>query len=223
MIIGRTRSKLISDVTIDQDIDMLTYKLTGLGAPSAQDDSLRYDRAEIRNQEIKLAADIALSKLEDTVCSKVESAAIAATYTGIIVSDVLRHSNDPIRTTTDTEYTKVKEVLLNADLPVCRLKFSLYLEAADGIGYGKIYRNGSPIGVERVQTEAPIVKYSEDFSGFLSGDLIQVYAYHSTGLKYLGVRFQQFYYSADITHIVGEELATSLDISPISITNQDPE
>jgi len=63
MIIGRTKARLISELTIDQDIPMETFKLTGLGAPAAQNDSLRYGQAEIRNNEIAAAAAIALSKL----------------------------------------------------------------------------------------------------------------------------------------------------------------
>lgn len=39
------------------------YRLTGLGAPTAQNDALRYGQAEIRNAEIAAAAAIAYSKL----------------------------------------------------------------------------------------------------------------------------------------------------------------
>jgi len=65
MLIGRTKARLISEITIDANIAMATFKLTGLGAPADQDDSLRYGRAEITNAEIAAGAAIALSKLVD--------------------------------------------------------------------------------------------------------------------------------------------------------------
>jgi len=63
MRVSRGRTYTISDITIDADIAMATYKLTGLGAPAAQNDSLRYGQAEIRNDEIAVGAAIALAKL----------------------------------------------------------------------------------------------------------------------------------------------------------------
>jgi len=65
--VTRGRTYNISDLTIDADIAMATYKLTGLGAPAAQNDSLRYAQAEIRNAEVKSDAAIAESKLALTV------------------------------------------------------------------------------------------------------------------------------------------------------------
>lgn len=85
--------------TMTGNIIMGGNKVTGLGAPTAQDHALRYGRAEIRNAEIAAAAAIAysklnltgaikaadieaaagipLTKLEDAVCSEAEASAIA--------------------------------------------------------------------------------------------------------------------------------------------------
>ncbi|GAI15256.1 unnamed protein product [marine sediment metagenome] len=74
-----------------------------------------------------------LAELENAVCSETEAddkdtAAIAAAlistedYT-YIPSEDLRNSNDAERSTEATEYVMVKEVLLNADLAGCRIKF----------------------------------------------------------------------------------------------------
>ncbi len=57
---------LLAGGTMSGNIAMGANKLTGLGAPAAQDDSLRYGRAEIRNNEIAAAAAIAYSKLNLT-------------------------------------------------------------------------------------------------------------------------------------------------------------
>lgn len=63
MRITRSKARDISEITVDQDIPMAGYSLTGLGAPGTAGDSLRYGYAEIRNQEIKTNADIVYSKL----------------------------------------------------------------------------------------------------------------------------------------------------------------
>ena len=55
---------LLTGGTMSGDIAMGTNKLTGLGAPAAQNDSLRYGQAEIRNNEIAAAAEIAYEKLD---------------------------------------------------------------------------------------------------------------------------------------------------------------
>lgn len=57
---------LLSGGTMSGNIAMGGNKVTGLGAPAAQDDALRYGRAEIRNAEIAAAAAIAYSKLNLT-------------------------------------------------------------------------------------------------------------------------------------------------------------
>lgn len=78
MRVVRTPIRIISEMTIDADIDMGGYKLTGLGSPTAQDHSVRYGRAEIRNNEINLAAGIAYSKLNLTGAVKAADIIAAA-------------------------------------------------------------------------------------------------------------------------------------------------
>ncbi|MBA7569578.1 hypothetical protein ES708_11319 [subsurface metagenome] len=57
---------LLAGGTMSGNIIMGGNKLTGLGAPAAQDDALRYNRAEIRNNEIAAGAAIAVAKLVNT-------------------------------------------------------------------------------------------------------------------------------------------------------------
>ena len=49
-------------------------------------------------------------------------AAIPAVF-GIIKGETLRNSNDTEKSTQSSTYVKLKEVLLNADLPNCTIKF----------------------------------------------------------------------------------------------------
>jgi len=96
--------------------------------------------------------------------------------TGYKVSDDLLASADTARVISNAEpYTKIKEIRI----PGCgdyRIKFDL---KGDGTwnGYGKIYKNGVAIGTQRITDSATYVTYSQDFTGLISGDLIQLYAY----------------------------------------------
>ena len=84
MRIGRSKARNISELTIDANVAMATHKLTGLGAPAAQNDSLRYGQAEIRTNEIAADAAILLTQLEDAVCSETEAATLIATHASLI-------------------------------------------------------------------------------------------------------------------------------------------
>lgn len=91
MRITRSKARVISELTIDQDIPMLGYSLTGLGAPASTNDSLRYGVAEIRNQEIKTDADIVYSKLYLTgkLLMADLATAIKNAANGLVVLDAL--------------------------------------------------------------------------------------------------------------------------------------
>ncbi|GAJ20780.1 unnamed protein product, partial [marine sediment metagenome] len=91
-------------------------------------------------------------------------------------SDVVRNSNDTQRETSSTSYVKLKEVLFNADLNACRITF----EGARCTGSAgnvklRIYKNGIAIGTEQQFVNPTFQLKSEDFTGFVSGDLIQIY------------------------------------------------
>lgn len=110
-----------------------------------------------------------------------------------IVSDVLQHSNDTSPTTTSATYVKLKEIKLATSLENCRVRF--YLEKADGVqATGRVYKNGAAIGIER-QTIS-FTTYSEDFTDFDVGDLIQIYAHSDAGGETTRVSALRFYYSA---------------------------
>ncbi|GAI03442.1 unnamed protein product [marine sediment metagenome] len=122
-----------------------------------------------------------------------------------------------------TSWTKLKEILLNAGLIACRIKFSISNEPSY-VGHGRIYKNGSPIGKDQTAVNGYATK-SEDFSGFVAGDLIQLYAKQMQPGKYVKVKNLRFYYSLSITEFGSDALDTPLPITTdptISTTNQDP-
>lgn len=140
-----------------------------------------------------------------------------------VPSDTLRNSNDAEKTTNSTSYIKLKECLLNADLPGCRIKFSL--KADSYTAYGRVYKNGVAIGTERSQGGGAATEYSEDFTGFVSGDLIQIYAKNSDVSGLTRIKDFRFYYNQMVVSLAGDTLITALSTTTdptISMTNQDP-
>jgi len=85
---------------------------------------------------------------------------------------------NPAKAVTETEYTKKKEIKLNKT-PDTTLKIYFVLNIGSGAGplYGKIYRNGSPVGTERSKSGTGAVAFTEEISGWSNGDLLQLYAY----------------------------------------------
>ena len=59
-----------------------------------------------------------------------------------------------------------------------RIKFTLVSDHNGFAAYGRIYKNGSPIGTTRSNSTTTPVQYSEDITGLVRGDLIQLYAWH---------------------------------------------
>ena len=167
-----------------------------------------------------------LNHLETQYAQAVADAVVASVERTTVASAVLRNSNDTQRSTVELVYTKKKEVLLNANLPACRIKFDMNNAVAGTTVITQIWKNGAPIGVERSSDTGEVWQtYSEDFTGFLSGNLIQIYAKTTDGAVACLVRNMRFYYDDAISKIGGISLVTPLldtEDPTISITNQDP-
>ncbi len=142
------------------------------------------------------------------------------------VSNVLENSNDADKWATAVTYAKKKEIKLNADMAFCRIKFDLEADTTSEDVFGRIYKNGVAIGTERTRngTGGVYETFTEDFAGFVSGDLIQIYIRTSVVLHGVHVKNMRFYYDSAITHIAGMELSTPVAVKAgaISVTNQDP-
>jgi len=108
---------------------------------------------------------------------------IAGINTGLpdaIVGDYLEVSADTEEEISDTTYTKVKEIWLPRGGSY-RIKFDLKVGYSGENAYGKIYKNGSPIGTEQTNDTTTYVTKSEDISGFEAGDLVQLYIKGTSG------------------------------------------
>lgn len=77
-------------------------------------------------------------------------------------------------TSTQTSYTKVKEIYI-AHPGVITIKFDIHCTGGIESAYGRVYRNGSAVGTERLTTSGSYQTYSEDISGWSIGDLCQLY------------------------------------------------
>jgi hypothetical protein len=119
----------------------------------------------------------------------------------------VRNSNDATKDTASATYVKLKEILLNEDIPACRVSFRMTVDAGD-TGYAKIYKNDVAIGTERGGAGAINTTYTEDFTGFVSGDKIQLYAKRTAGSGTVAVTEMRLCYD--------------VDLEPASVTNQDP-
>jgi len=99
------------------------------------------------------------------------------------VGDDVIIANDSASThpTYTASYVQHKETRLS-DLvkatSTFRVKFTLATENLNSIAYGKIYKNGSPVGIERSNNSIAGVTYSEDIV-LEASDLVQIYAYAS--------------------------------------------
>jgi len=119
----------------------------------------------------------------------------------------LKWSNDAQHNTSATSYTKVKEIKLNEDLPACRVSFLLGNTQGGGTSVGKVYKNGVALGTERISTSNET--FTEDFTGFLKDDLIQIYVYRGSGTTAYISTFRLLF-DRTITELSGCKLATPI-------------
>ncbi len=127
-------------------------------------------------------------------------------YSSTQASDVLRISDDTEKSTTALSDTKLKEILLNEPLPACRIKFDLKASLTDG-AFGTIYKNGIAIGTPQSTSQVTYQTFSQDFTGFVATDKIQIYVLSGSGLPAYVANFRIYY-----------DVGTRV----ISTTNQDP-
>lgn len=85
-------------------------------------------------------------------------------------------TNATARYTAAASYIKLKETTWLGGPAQLRIAFDLDCDAAITI-YAKIYRNGVAVGTQRTTSDGVLTNFSEDISGWVYGDLVQVYGY----------------------------------------------
>ena len=121
---------------------------------------------------------------------------IALTYSA---SNTLQQSADTERTNATNSYVKVKEISFtgNIETSAIRVKFDLKSVNASGgnLVAGRIYKNGSAVGTERINDTTNYITYSEDLGSIAKGDLIQLYIRGYSGSFVAYARNFQIYFT----------------------------
>jgi len=132
------------------------------------------------------------------------------TFTGIrdgaAAGDMIVAVADAVFTVTPAAYTKVKEIKIGKS-GTYRIKFDMYCTVGTDEIRGKIYKNGVAAGTERIRGSEGWGTLSEDISGWVSGDLCQLYAKQTSGGQVVQVRNFRIYDDK------GEEFFCTLDSS----------
>lgn len=121
--------------------------------------------------------------------------------------NVLLQSADTSRSVTSSSYAKSKEIVIARDGSLT-VKFSMTDDASDGQAiYGRIYRNGEPIGIERSLDANTTTEYTENIDGWSMGDYCQVYLKRDSGLAGASVSNFRIYASKPTTELVTTDTA----------------
>ncbi len=124
-----------------------------------------------------------------------------------IASDTLLDSDDTEVSHFQDTYQKEKEIEITADTFSDDSEFRIYFELKTSVGahtaYGRIYRNGSPIGAERTTNSTTYVNFSQDLTGWTSGDLIQLYTKIATFGSYVSTQNFMVYGDNEVDSVYG--------------------
>lgn len=105
-----------------------------------------------------------------------------------VIGDNLILSHDAEATNdTTASYLKVKTITLDTlyKTPITiRIKFDLKSDAVATSGYGKIYKNGAPVGTAQTRGATTYETFSEDLS-FASGDTLELWGHTFAGTVYV--------------------------------------
>lgn len=148
----------------------------------------------IANAEIDASSPLTetlMTKLRDNIKDHTHGASDVAGVP-FTAGDFLFIANTIERQASSGTYVKVKETKLRGS-GTFRIKFNIRTDGSHTV-YGKIYKNGIAVGAEQYTSNSTTgVTYTEDISGILSGDLLQVYVYSSYGGENAIIRNFEFY------------------------------
>jgi len=114
-----------------------------------------------------------------------------------VASANLKNSNDAEKTTIALAYTRIKEIIIGAELADVRINFDLKTAGGGATATARIYQNGAAVGAVQTDVTGGYVTKTEDLTGLVAGDKIQIYAFTSSALQAAYV--QNFRLLYDIT------------------------
>ena len=120
-----------------------------------------------------------------------------------LVGDVLYQSSDTQRDELGAVYIKHKGITIRQPGNY-RVKFTLWTNTTPSYpAYGRIYVNGAPVGIERIESAGVQTVFSEDINSLLVGDEIEVYTKATAGATAALKNFRLYvaqYDTADVTY-----------------------
>lgn len=119
--------------------------------------------------------------------------------TSLTEGDILFGSAPTEREVTSTYYTEIKKIQTKR---AGTFKIKFYMTSDGETVKGRIYKNGSPVGTERIISGVGAETYTETLSGFAVDDLIQLYAKKDTALGYCSVALFNIYAQWDMETLV---------------------
>ncbi len=142
--------------------------------------------------------------------------------TSTAVSADVRNSNPAAKTTTSVPYVKLKEILINEDISAVRVSFYLVTDTFGQWAYGKVYKNGAPIGAQHLANDGGAT-FTDDIGAVVAGNLIQIYGHSSDGVSIATISDMKLCYIKKLTVLFTLTLTTPIATNwAASVTNQDP-
>jgi hypothetical protein len=147
------------------------------GTPGSSGDAARADHRHAMPTATDLlnaikTVDGAGSGLDaDTVDGKQASEFASASF---VAGDYMLHSNPTEVRKTASSYTLVKQSKI-AQGGTLRISFTMNASSTVQTAYGRVYRNGVPVGTERSVYGNTPVTFTEDISGWSPGDTVEVW------------------------------------------------
>ena len=124
-------------------------------------------------------ADMTKAVYDSDEDSKIDLTAQELAFSKIIPSDDLLVSSDGEVSTFSNVLTLMKTLTIAAASGIStlalRIKFSIRSNMPDYTSEGQIYKNGVAVGTLRTYVGQEWEEFSEDVSGFVTGDAVQIY------------------------------------------------
>jgi len=156
---------------------------------------------------------------------KIQNSAMAGLLKLYTIGDASLHTHTGVVNTDINSYVKMKTIAVDtlyATPSTIRIKFDLYRVGISRNVYGRIYKNGGAVGIERITNSDTPQTYTEDIS-FAEGDTIELWL---KGLSLGSPAYNNEFYVCGTEHELSlQEAITSGDVGvadAFAATNSTP-